>query len=137
MNTRILMAFSSTLLALLGLALSFAPHEFLLSLGAPATAPLPVLLQLAGAAYLGFAFTNWLARGSIIGGIYARPLSVGNFVHFLSGSLALFKFALADGLQPLLIAVLIGYTLLAIGFGYLVFGMGAACVTSPREPGNP
>jgi hypothetical protein len=128
------MAFSSAFLALLGLALSFAPDEVLVRLGVPVTAPLPVLLQLAGASYLGFAFTNWTARGSIIGGIYARPLSLGNFVHFLSGSLALLKYVFVAGLQPLLAAVLVGYTLLALGFAYLVFGMGTVCVTSAQEP---
>jgi hypothetical protein len=133
-NTRMLMAFSSGFLALLGAVLSFAPSELLVGLGVPVTAPLPVLLQLAGASYLGLAFTNWTARGVIIGGIYARPLSLGNFVHFLSGSLALFKHALAAGLHPLLVGVLVGYTVLAIAFGYLVFGKGTACVATAQEP---
>jgi hypothetical protein len=133
-NTRMLMAFSSAFLALLGVVFSFAPVELLVGLGAPSAAPLPVLLQLAGASYFGLALANWTARGAIIGGIYARPLSLGNFVHFLSGSLALIKHALAGGVQPTLFGVLAGYTLLAIGFGYLVFGKGTACVATAQDP---
>ena len=118
------MVASSAFLALLGLALTFAPAELLALLDASASAPLTVVLQLAGASYLGLALVNWTARGLIIGGIYARPLSLGNFVHFLTGSMALLKFLPSAGLQPLLLALLVGYAMLAVGFGYLMFGMG-------------
>ena len=126
------MVASSAFLAVLGLALTFAPGELLVMLGAPASAPVTVVLQLAGASYLGLALINWTARGLIIGGIYARPLSLGNLVHFLSGSMALLKYLLSAGIQPLLLPVLVGYALLALAFGYLLFGMGS---TSTKEAG--
>ena len=129
MNTRVLMVASGAFLALLGLALTFAPGELLVMLGAPASAPVTVVLQLAGASYLGFALINWTARGLIIGGIYARPLSLGNLVHFLSGSMALLKYLLSAGIQPLLLPVLVGYALLALAFAYLVFGPGSTSAT--------
>jgi hypothetical protein len=88
------------------------------------------VLQLTGAVYLGFALTNWTARGVRIGGIYARPLSLGNCLHFVAGSCALLKYALASSPHPILIFVLAGYIVLAVGFSYLVFGMGSACVDS-------
>ena len=36
---------------------------------------------------------NWMAKTVLIGGIYARPLAIGNFTHFLVGALALLKYA--------------------------------------------
>ena len=73
MNTRTLMVASSLVLGAAGLAMTFAPAELLTALPASAAEPLPVLLQLLGALYLSFAFANWTAKDSLIGGIYARP----------------------------------------------------------------
>jgi hypothetical protein len=127
MNTKILMTASSLALGLAGLAASFAPTELLRVLGSPAAEPLPVLIQLLGGAYLAFAIANWTAKDSLIGGIYARPLSLGNCVHFLTGALALAKQQYSQGASTLLLAALVAYTAFAVGFGWLVFGRGAAC----------
>ena len=91
MNTKILMVTSSFALGLAGLAASFAPSELLKTLGSPVAEPLPVLIQLLGGMYVAFAITNWTAKDNMIGGIYSRPLSLGNCVHFVMGSLALAK----------------------------------------------
>jgi hypothetical protein len=90
-NTKVLMVASSLALGLAGLAASFAPSELLRALGSPVAEPLPVLIQLLGSLYLAFAITNWTAKDNMIGGIYSRPLSLGNCVHFVVGSLALAK----------------------------------------------
>lgn len=134
MNTKILMAASSLTLGLAGLASSFAPSELLRVLGSPATEPLPVLVQLLGAMYYAFALTNWTAKDNVIGGIYSRPLSLGNCVHFIMGALALAKQQFSHGVSMPLIAVLIAYTVFAICFAWLVFGYGAACrVAAPKQ----
>jgi len=81
------MTASSLTLGAIGLATSFAPVELLGALKISSTGPLPVIIQLLGALYLGFALTNWTAKDSLIGGIYARPLSIGNCLHFVAGAL--------------------------------------------------
>ena len=131
MNTRFLMVASSLALGAAGLALSFAPVEVLGLLHVAAPEPLPVLGQLGGALYLAWAFANWTAKDSLIGGIYARPLSLGNCLHFLVGALALGKYEFAHGWHGPLVAVLAVYAIFAAGFSWLVFGRGAACVVNP------
>lgn len=132
MNTKILMVTSSLALGLAGIVASFAPSELLRALGSPAATPVPVLIQLLGGAYVAFAITNWTAKDNIIGGIYSRPLSLGNSVHFLTGSLALAKQQFSQGVSLPLVVVLIVYSILAICFLWLVFGQGAACKVAPE-----
>jgi hypothetical protein len=132
MNTKILMTASSLALGLAGLAASFAPTELLWVLGSPASEPVPVLIQLLGGTYIAFAIANWTAKDSLIGGIYARPLSLGNCVHFLTGALALAKQQFSHGANAPLLVALVAYTAFAVGFGWLVFGRGAACKVAPR-----
>lgn len=122
MNTKSLMIASSLVLALAGAVCLFAPVELLESLGSPDGASLAVFAQLTGALYLAFALTNWAAKGSMIGGIYSRPLSVGNLLHFTVGTLALFKHALAHGIHWPASLVLVAYAVFAALFSYLVFG---------------
>lgn len=120
MNTKLLMIASSIFMGLIGVALSFMPNEIVETLG-----PAPdgtLILQLAGAIYFGFAMTNWMAKGVLIGGIYSRPLSIGNFSHFLIAGLALLKTYFNSNTSSIYIYVLtIIYVLFAISFGYLTF----------------
>jgi hypothetical protein len=132
-NTKGLMVASSVALGLAGAAASFAPDEILAGLTAPTVAPLPVFVQLLGALYLAFAIANWTAKDNIIGGIYSRPLSLGNFLHFVMGALALLKYVQANGFSLSLGVAVMVYTVFAIGFGYLVFGLGAASRVTARE----
>lgn len=134
MNTKILMVSSSLFLGLAGLAASFAPSELLGALGSPVAEPLPVLIQLLGSMYVAFAMTNWTAKDNMIGGIYSRPLSLGNCVHFVMGTLALAKQQFSHDMSVPLIAALIVYAIFAISFAWLVFGHGAACkVAAPEQ----
>jgi hypothetical protein len=63
---------------------------------------------------------NWMAKDSIIGGIYARPLSLGNFTHFLIGGLALVKFQAQRPIEPWLLSACLLYFLFAVGFARLL-----------------
>jgi len=110
------MVASSLALGLAGIAASFAPSELLRAVGSPAVEPLPVLIQLLGGTYLGFAMTNWTAKDNIIGGIYSRPVSLGNSVLFLTGALALAKQQFGGGFRLPLAAALIVYTIFALWF---------------------
>jgi len=128
------MVTSSLALGLAGLVASFAPSELLRALRSPATEPLPVLIQLLGGMYVAFALTNWTAKDNMIGGIYSRPLSLGNCVHFVVGALALAKQQFSHEVSVPLMAALIVYTVFAICFAWLVFGHGAARkVTAPEQ----
>lgn len=122
MNTRLLMTATALALGLAGLAASFAPAELLAAWGSPATEATVILVQLLGALYFAFALLDWTARGVMIGGIYARPVSMGNFLHFTMGALALGKQVLSHGLGGPVVAVLGVYAIFAVLFGALVFG---------------
>ena len=124
---------SSLLLGVAGLAASFGPADLLAALNAPTVEPLPVLIQLLGALYLGSAFTNWIAKDNIIGGIYSRPIALGNNIHFVVGALALLKYGFAQGFGAPVVVALMVYTIFAVCFMYLVFGLGAACKVASRE----
>lgn len=109
----------------IGIAASFLPQEIAAHLGAPADLHSVLLLQILGALYLGFAILNWMAKDVLIGGIYSRPLALGNFLHFAVVSIVLLK-AIAAGFRvpEILVATAI-YSFIAIGFGRVLF-------TSPR-----
>ena len=83
--------------------------------------PLSVLIQLLGALYFSFALMNWTAKDSIIGGIYARPISLGNFAHFFSGTVLIAKYLLSNGFNGSVLLVLVVYTIFASLFYWLVF----------------
>jgi hypothetical protein len=123
-NTRLVMIASAVVTGAAGIAASFLPQEILQLLGAPANDTLTLLVQLHGAALLGFAMLDWMAKDSTMGGIYNRPLVIGNLVHFLVGGLAAAKVAVRDG-QAAVIAVAVVYGLLAIAFARIM-------MTSPR-----
>jgi hypothetical protein len=93
MNTKILMSASAIVLGAIGILLSFFPDEILEYTGASSVSFFQLILQLLGAGYLGFAMLNWMARGNLIGGIYSRPIAIGNLMHFIVAGLALLKTA--------------------------------------------
>jgi hypothetical protein len=118
MNTKLLLAASAIVLGMAGIAASFLPHELLRALDVPAGAATSVLVQLLGALLFAFAMVNWMARGSLIGGIYNRPVAIGNLTHFVIGALALVKAIPAAGPQRTTIAIAAAiYALFAIAFG--------------------
>ncbi|WP_205503983.1 hypothetical protein [Rufibacter psychrotolerans] len=119
MNTRIVMTASAFLLALLGLSLTFLPQEVAGALALGGGAATQLVLSLLGALYLGFAMLNWMAKGSLMGGIYNRPIAIANFTHFFIGALALVK---AEGdLAPAAWGLMGVYAVLALAFGIILF----------------
>jgi hypothetical protein len=128
--TKLVMGGSAVAMVIPGLAGTFAPHELLRALGIPASGALPVVVQLTAALYLGFAMLNWMARDSLIGGIYNRPVAIGNLVHFVVGALALLKYVRSA--PPLLLGVTVVYAVFAIAFGMVMF---TSPVKSHRQTG--
>ena len=92
MNTKLLMILSSLLMAIGGVLLQFFPHEILNYFNVDSNGILPLIIQIMSALYLGFAMLNWMAKTVLIGGIYARPLAMGNLLHFTVGAFALLKY---------------------------------------------
>lgn len=117
-DTRHIMTTSGVALGLLGAACLLAPDEILSALRLTAPA---FVLQTLGAAYLGMAMANWTARGSMIGGIYAKPIALLNTVHFTVGALSLVKADLAS-LHVAIVAVGAIYACFAVVFNLLLFG---------------
>jgi len=120
MKTRLLMSLSAIFLAVLGLLTSYLPDKVLSQHGTiPDNATL-LLIQMMGALYLGFAILNWMARGIMIGGIYARPLALGNFLHFGMVGMMLTREAIEHRVLPLTISALV-FSIFAIWFGIVAF----------------
>ena len=121
MNTKYLMISSSLVMSVLGLLALFLPEEILKNIQVSSTGFGIIFMQIIGALYLGFALMNWMAKTVLIGGIYARPLSMGNFFHFMVGALTLIKTTFSQpGLKYVWIPCII-YSLFAICFGIVAF----------------
>lgn len=109
-------------LGLLGIALSFAPQEILQLIGVTPTPVLSLMAQLMGALYVGYALMNWMSRGLLVGGIYGRPMAIGNFTHFLVGALALLKgLTKLSDVRAFPVLITIFYVAFAVAFGLLLF----------------
>lgn len=117
---RFLMASSALALCIAGIAASFLPREILAEVGVAPTPPVPLLVQLLGALFLGFAILNWLAKEMVVGGVYGRPVVVGNLGHFVIGTLTLLR-AAAGGDSLALWAATGVYAGFAIWFGLVLF----------------
>jgi len=120
--TKPLLIISAVLMGLVGLVATFIPAEALIILSI--ADPLPgivFIIQILGAVYLGFAMLNWMSRAAPMGGIYSRPLTTANFLHFMMVALASWKFepVSENGNVNLVISVL--YSLFAIAFGLVLF----------------
>ena len=121
MNTKLLMTASAFIMGVLAIIATFLPNEILQALGQTSTATLILMMQITGALYFGFAIMNWMAKTVLVGGIYARPLAMGNFSHFLIAGLALIKFVINNSVSPYLWAIAIVYLIFAVLFGIILF----------------
>ena len=122
MNTKSLMTISAMILALIGISLIFLPKEILDYLELSVSETLQLLMQIIGSFYFAFAILNWMSKGSIIGGIYNRPIAMANLAHFVIAGLALIKGILANpSLSYVIWSIAIIYSMFAIFFGIVAF----------------
>lgn len=121
MNTRLVLAASAFVMGAAGIAASFLPTGLLEALGTAPATPLRLMVQLLGALLFGFAMINWAARGSAMGGIYGRPIAIGNLTHFVIGGLALSKAVLDGATEPAVMVAAAVYVLFAVAFALVVF----------------
>ena len=79
-----------------------------------------LILQILGALYFGFSIINWLSKDNLIGGIYSKPLLMGNLLHFFTASMTLIKFALkVETNIQLIFSYTMIYCLFTLFFGYV------------------
>ena len=115
--SKILMTISALYLGIIGICLSFLHKEIINYLNINSNVITTLFFQLLGALYLGFGILNWTLKGSRIGGIYNRPVLMGNFMHFLVGAIALIKIVTSiQAHSEIIIFLMIVYSTLSIAF---------------------
>ena len=120
MNTKILMTSSALFLGIIGILLSFLPNEIVEYLNVKPNIITILFLKIMSALYLSFGILNWMAKGTLIGGIYNRPIAIGNLMHFGVGAIALVK--IASNIQvhsEIIISLTAVYVIFAILFAYV------------------
>ncbi len=108
---------SGILNGILGIVFIFLPQEIGRWLGMSSPTGAGVLaLQLLGAALFGFGLINYVGRNAILGGIYGKPILLGNMVFHFIAALELIRYIFeADRYGFLLVAAML-YAFLAAGF---------------------
>jgi Mg2+/citrate symporter len=102
-----------------GIILTFFPREIAGFFKMDDTNTL--LLQVLGGLYFGFAMLNWAAKANLTGGIYSRPVTIGNLAHFVIVGLALLKFGTHNTSNIYVWIAVILYLIFAILFGIVFF----------------
>ena len=121
MNTKLLMTISALTMGVAGIGLSFLPNELLNYLSSTTATILDsLILQILGAIYFAFAMVNWTAKANLIGGIYARPIAIGNLTHFTIGALALVKGYFSNH-EMVILTLSVIYTVFATLFAIVFF----------------
>ncbi len=120
MKTKILMISSAVFLAIIGTFLSFFPNEIAEYLNVDPNVITILFLKILSALYLGFGILNWMAKGTLIGGIYNRPIAIGNLMHFGVGAIALVKVVSnIETHSEIIIFLTVVYVIFAILFAYV------------------
>ena len=120
MNTKIVITLSALFLAIIGILLSFLPNEIMTYLNVEPNIITLLFLKILSALYLGFGILNWMAKGSIIGGIYNRPIAIGNLMHFGVGAIALIKIIYNIEIHSkIMISLTVLYVIFALLFAYV------------------
>ena len=120
MNTKILMTSSALFLAIIGILLSFLPNEILEYLNVEPNIITILFVKIMSALYMGFGILNSMAKGTLIGGIYNRPIAIGNLMHFGVGAIALVKIASKiQAHSEIIISLAAVYVIFAILFVYV------------------
>jgi hypothetical protein len=113
---------SALINGILGILITFLPQETGQFIGTTEMNSADLaLMQVLGSALIGIAIINFMSRGLTVGGIYGKPIQLGNLIFHLASGLGLLKFVfnteswLLFGIPALL------YLLLTSGFIKLNF----------------
>ena len=121
MPTKLLLSIAALVLGLPGLFLLFAPDAALATFGSTPDPAAELFTQLAGGLAAAMGIHNWMARGAAIGGIYGRPLLMGNLCAFFTAGLSLLKAPDPLAGHPVVIAMAGLLLLCGAAFGRLLF----------------
>ena len=114
------MTTSALFLAIIGILFSFLPNEIMDYLSIESNTITILFLNIMSALYLGFGILNWMAKGTLIGGIYNRPIAIGNFMHFGVGAIALVKVvSKIETYSEIIISLTAVYVVFAMLFAYI------------------
>lgn len=114
------MSISAVTMAAVGAGLIFLPKDLAQLAGVDPNTVTAIILQVLGSLYFAFAMLNWMSKGNLIGGIYGRPIAVGNFTHFFVGGLGLIKTAIIFP-TALMVSSAAVYGIFAGLFGLILF----------------
>ena len=121
MKTKLLMTSSAVFFGIIGILLSFLPNEIAEYLSVEPTISAILFLKILSAIYLGFGILNWTAKGTLIGGIYNKPIVLGNLLHFAVGAIELIK--VISNIQihrEIIIFLTVFYVIFALLFAYII-----------------
>ena len=121
MKTKLLMTSSALFCGIIGTLLLFLPIEIAEYLGVEPTIITILFLKILSAIYLGFGILNWTAKGTLIGGIYNKPIVLGNLLHFVVGAIELIK--VISNIQThreIIIFLTVFYVIFALLFVYVI-----------------
>ena len=121
MKTKFLMTSSALFYGIIGTLLLFLPIEIAEYLSIEPTIITILFLQILSTIYLGFGILNWTAKGSLIGGIYNKPIVLGNLLHFAVGAIELIKVIFnIQAHKEIIIFLTVFYVIFAILFAYVI-----------------
>ncbi|MEQ8924936.1 MAG: hypothetical protein RLO81_03935 [Fulvivirga sp.] len=117
MNSKVILTSYSILLCSAGILMLFLGDEIVSYLHLPQSDILNILL---GGLLFGFGLVNWHSKNLTVGGIYGRPLLIGNLGHCLIGSISFIKLTFSNP-TPLILSIAFVYSVFAILFTYLMY----------------
>jgi len=126
MNTKCILTASAIFLGICGISFSFLPQEILHTVISKSEPALALPLQITGSLFIALTIINWMSRANLMGGIYNRPLALGNALHFGVGAITLIKFVIQNTPTLSLIIITVLYTMFAIAFFKVIF-------TTPKQ----
>ena len=120
MDTKIIMTSSALFYAIIGVLICFLPNEIAGYLEVESTIITIIFLNILSALFLGFGILNWMAKGTLIGGIYNKPILIGNLMHFGFGAIGFVKvvFDIRTHLE-IVISLTVVYWIFTILFVYI------------------
>jgi len=117
---RWLLTATAALLFTLGLPLLFAADVLAAWIGAPSSAG-EALAQLAASGLLGLGVINWWWRGNTVGGVYGRPLGLGNLLCFISAGTSLGRATWTGEFPGVMWVLVLLLIMLVLAFSWRMF----------------
>ncbi len=115
----VIMTLAALFLIALGAVLNFAPTEIAGMLGFTGMPVAGVALQVLAGALLALGVIHWMARGAV-GGVFGRPIGMGNMLFYGVSAFGLLRAANASVLPTVTLPLGVVTALFALGFAWLV-----------------